>query len=91
MGGHPTPEGTRIAAGVSAFGPMASLFCDQINHSKDAWRHFVTAVDLIDQTHGTNVSTSLSTLNAAFQDTIREHAAVDQYGNATASSADSID
>ncbi len=89
--GHPTPVGTRMAAGVLSFISMAGLLSDQINHSKDAWQHFIEAVELLDNEQSTNFSASLESLDSAFKSTLAVHSAVDLYGYSTAFFSDPID
>jgi hypothetical protein len=91
LGGHPTPAGTRIAAGVASHIPMASLLCDLINHSRDAWQHLIATLKLIDHTHSTTFSAPLSSLDSAFRSTIEGYAKVEQYGYASAFYSDPID
>jgi hypothetical protein len=89
--GHPTPIGTRIAAGVQSSIPLASLFSDEIHHSRDAWQHLMQAAGLIDARFGTKTAADLAALNSAFRTTLLDHKAVDLYGYATGFFSDPID
>ncbi|WP_131806146.1 hypothetical protein [Mycobacterium alsense] len=89
--GHPTPIGARVAAGIQSFVPMASLFCDQLNHSKDAWQHLIEIIRLIDNTYSTNISPNLGEVDSGVRSTLAEYEAVDYYPFSTAFFSDPID
>lgn len=90
MGGHPTPLGARMAAGVPSFRPLASIFTDVLTHSRDAWQYLMESAALIDAEYATQVSVALTAIDSGFQTTLREYAAVDLYGYATAFFSDPI-
>jgi hypothetical protein len=49
LGGHPTPVGAEIAAGVRSDIAEASLLCDLINHLRDSWTHILKAIEKVEQ------------------------------------------
>ena len=89
--GHPTPIGARIAAGVQSFIPLASLFSDEIHHSRDAWQHLMQAAGSTDARFGTQTVANLAVVDSAFETTLFDHKAVDLYGYATGYFSDPID
>jgi len=91
FGGHPTPLGTKLAAGVPSFRPMAAVFADLLSHSCDAWRYLMQSAALIDAKYGTQVVPALAARDSAFETTLRDYVAADLYRYATGFFADPID
>jgi hypothetical protein len=79
-GGHPTPVGSRMAAGIMDLTiTKANLFSDSIGHAKDSWRHMLESVSAIDAEHEMNISDTLSETVSKFTDTWNEWSATDMF------------
>ncbi|WP_333894115.1 hypothetical protein [Mycolicibacterium gadium] len=80
FGGHPTPAGARIAAGIGGDAIEAGILADLIGHSADAWRWLMEVANIIDTAYATNAVGRLSEPDSAFESTLQEHAEIDLYG-----------
>jgi hypothetical protein len=92
QGGHPTPNGARIASIGSPHPVMwATLLSEMSDHLWDAWRNLLNSVTAIDSQCNIGVSTQLAPITAAYEATMKKWKSVDHMRHAVAFFSDPID
>jgi hypothetical protein len=92
MGGHPTPQGARVAArGIISPVMWASLLSEMNDHLWDAWRTFLRAVTAVDTRYGVDVSTKLAPIASEYEATVKKWRSTDHFKHAVAFFSDPID
>jgi hypothetical protein len=91
-GGHPTPNGARLAAqGIIQPIMWATLLSEMADHLWDAWRNLLNAVTVVDSQYSIDVSTRLAPIASAYEATLKKWKSVDQLRHAIAFFSDPID
>jgi hypothetical protein len=92
MGGHPTPNGARVASqGIIDPVMWASLLTEMSDHLWDAWRNLCDAVDAVDSQCNIDMSTQLAPISSAYEATMIKWKSVDHMRHAVAFFSDPID